>query len=82
MSSFSRPVAARATRIALIDASVPEEVIRSMSTAGMRAHTISASSTSPAVAAPKVVPSAAASAIASSTTGCAWPWISGPHEQT
>ena len=36
LTSVSRPVAARARRIALIDASVPEEVIRSMSTPGMR----------------------------------------------
>ena len=75
-------MAPRATRMALIDASVPEEVMRSMSTPGIRWATISASSTSPAVAAPNVVPSAAASPIASSTVGCAWPWISGPHEQT
>jgi hypothetical protein len=82
LSSLSRPVAARATRIALMTASVPDEVIRSMSTLGIRWVTSSASSTSPAVAAPKVVPSAAASAIASSTAGWAWPWMSGPHEQT
>ena len=49
---MSRPVAARASRIALIDASVPDEVIRSMSTDGIRAVTVSASSTSPAVGAP------------------------------
>ena len=54
----------------------------SMSTAGMRAETVSASSTSAAVGAPNVVPSAAASATASSTSGCAWPWISGPQEHT
>ena len=79
---MSRPVTARASRIALIVASVPDEVMRSMSTAGIRVLTSSASSTSPAVGAPKVVPSAAASVTASSTAGCAWPWISGPHEHT
>ena len=75
-------MAARASRIALIEASVPDEVIRSMSTDGMRAVTASASSTSPAVGAPKDVPWAAASATASRIAGCAWPWISGPQEQT
>ena len=75
-------MAARASRSALMVASVPEEVIRSMSTAGMRAHTSSASSTSPAVGAPKVVPRAAASITASTTSGWAWPRISGPQEQT
>jgi hypothetical protein len=78
----SRPVAARARRIALIDASVPDDVMRSMSTAGIRWLTSSASSTSPAVGAPNVVPRHAASATASSTSGCACPRISGPHEQT
>ena len=34
------------------------------------------------VGAPKLVPSAAASLTASSTAGCAWPRIIGPHEQT
>ena len=56
--------------------------MRSMSTAGMREHTRSASSTSAAVGAPNVVPFAAASFTASITAGSAWPWISGPHEQT
>ena len=79
---MSRPVAARASRIALIEASVPEAVIRNMSTAGMRAVIASASSTSPAVGAPYDVPSAAAAATASTIDGWAWPWISGPHEHT
>ncbi len=63
----SRPVAARASRIALIDASVPEEVIRSISTDGMRWATSSARSTSAAVGAPNVVPRSAAACTASST---------------
>jgi hypothetical protein len=63
-------------------ASVPEQVMRSISTAGTRRATSPASWTSPAVGAPKLVPRAAASVIASSTRGWAWPWISGPHEQT
>ena len=73
---------ARARRIALIVASVPEEVMRSISTAGIRWATSSASSTSPAVAAPNVVPSSAAACTAAITGGWAWPWISGPQEQT
>jgi hypothetical protein len=73
-------VAARARRIALIAASVPEEVIRSIGTAGIRAATSSARSTSSSVGAPYVVPRAAARAIAARICGWAWPWISGPHE--
>ena len=75
-------MAARASRTTLIAASVPEEVMRSTSTAGMRAHTSSASSTSPAVGAPNVVPRAAAFTTAARMSGCACPWISGPHEHT
>ena len=39
-------------------------------------------STSPAVGAPKLVPRRPPAATAASTSGWAWPWISGPHEQT
>ena len=63
-------------------ASVPELVVRTISTEPMRAAISSASSISPSVGAPKVVPRAAAAEIAASTRGCAWPWISGPQEQT
>ncbi len=75
-------MAARARRIALIAASVPEETIRTISTAGTRAAISSASRTSPGVGAPKLVPSVAAEATASTTAGWAWPAISGPQEQT
>jgi hypothetical protein len=75
-------VAARARRSALIVASVPEEVMRIISTPGMRRATSSASSVSPAVGAPKLVPRAAAAVTAATISGCAWPWISGPHEHT
>ncbi len=78
----SRPVAARARRIALIEASVPDEVIRIISTESKRSATSAASYTSPSVAAPKLVPRPAASATASTTAGWAWPRISGPQEQT
>ena len=73
---------ARARRIALIVASVPDEVMRSISTDGIRRAISSASSTSPAVGAPNVVPRSAAAMIAAITAGWAWPWMSGPHEQT
>ena len=77
------PVAARASRIALIDASVPDEVIRSMSTDGIRARDrlgeLDLARRGRAEASSR---SAAASVTASRTAGCAWPWISGPHEQT
>ena len=42
---------------------------------GMRRATSSASSTSPAVGAPKLVPRAAAATTAARTSGWAWPWI-------
>ena len=48
----SRPVAARASLIALMEASVPEEVIRTISALGTRSTTSAASSTSPSVGAP------------------------------
>jgi hypothetical protein len=68
--------------MAVIEASVPEEVMRSISTPSTLRATSAASSTSPAVGAPKLVPLAAASPIAASTCGWACPWISGPHEHT
>ena len=63
-------------------ASVPDEVMRSIWTDGTRRATSSASSTSPAVGAPNVVPWPAASRTAARTSGWAWPCTSGPHEQT
>ena len=75
-------MAARARRTALIDASVPELVIRTISTEANRETTWSASSTSASIGAPKLVPRAAASATAATTSGSACPRISGPQEQT
>ena len=69
MSSFSRPVAARARRIALIVASVPEFTIRTISAPGTRAAISAAISTSASVGAPKLVPRAAAAVTASITAG-------------
>ena len=68
--------------MALIDASVPEEVIRTISADGMRAVISPASSTSASVGAPKLVPAAAAAWTADTTSGCAWPAISGPQDMT
>ena len=78
----SRPLAARASRIALIDASVPDDVMRTISADGTRAATSAASSTSASVGAPKLVPAAAAACTAATTSGCAWPATSGPHDIT
>jgi hypothetical protein len=76
-----RPVKPRASRIALIVASVPELTSRTCST-GVRPTISSASSTSPWVGVPKLVPSAAADCTAATIAGWACPWINGPHEQT
>jgi hypothetical protein len=63
-------------------ASVPEEVIRTISTDGTRRAISSARSTSPCVGAPNVVPRSAAATTAAMTSGLAGPWMSGPHEHT
>jgi hypothetical protein len=68
-STRERPVTARASRSALIVASVPDDVIRTISIEDMRSAICSASSTSPAVGAPKLVPSRAARVTASITLG-------------
>ena len=70
----------RASRMADIVASVPEETRRTCST-GVRATISSASSTSLRVGVPYDVPRATASATAACTSGWAWPRRSGPHEQ-
>jgi hypothetical protein len=79
---LSRPVNARATRIALIAASVPELTNRTRSIDGTSVRTRSPSSCSSAVGAPKLVPSRAADAIVFTRPDGAWPWISGPHDIT
>ena len=71
----------RASRIALIVASVPELTSRTCSTGSTRAMISSASSISASVGAPKDSPCPAAARTASTTAGCAWPRIIGPHEQ-
>ena len=77
-----RPVAARARRMADIVASVPELTKRTFSIAGKASITSSASSASVGVEAPKLVPLRAAWTMASTTSGAAWPRISGPQEPT
>src|SRR5439155_8584297 len=78
----SRPVAARATRTADIVASVPLETSRTRSIPGSASTIRPASSTSPSVGAPKVVPLAAAAVAAATISGWAWPNSSVPHEPT
>ena len=68
--------------MALIVASVPEEVMRTISTDGIRRAISSARSTSPCVGAPNVVPRSAAARTAARIAGWAWPWMSGPQEHT
>ena len=82
MTILSLPVAARASLMALIEASVPDEVIRTISADGTRSTISAASSTSASVGAPKLVPAAAAAVTAETTSGCAWPAISGPQDIT
>src|SRR5450759_3515349 len=76
----SRPVAPRASRTALIAASVPLEVKRRRSIEGIAARTSSPSSTSRGDVAPSANPSSAAARTASTTSGRAWPRSAGPHE--
>ena len=80
LTTRSRPVNARATRSADCVASVPELTKRSFRSEGTSARTFSASTFSRAVGAPKLVPSAAASAMALTMAGCACPARSGPQE--
>jgi len=77
-----RPVTPRASRTALMVASVPELTSRTCCTGPTRSMITSASSTSRSVGAPKDSPSSAAARTASTTAGCAWPRIIGPHEHT
>ena len=79
---LARPVKPRASRIALIVASVPELTSRSRSTASTRPMISAASSVSVGVGAPKDSPPAAARWTASTTAGWAWPRIIGPQEHT
>ena len=61
-------------------ASVPDDTNRTFSIEGIERTTRSASSTSAGQGAPYDVPDRAASRTACTTSGKAWPRISGPHE--
>ena len=63
-------------------ASVPELTNRIRSTGRTRAMISPANSDSAGVGAPNDSPVAAAAVTASTTAGCAWPRIIGPHEHT
>ena len=65
-----------------MDASVPDEVMRTISADGTSAQTSSASCTSASVGAPKLVPAAVAAWTADTTSGWACPAISGPQDIT
>ena len=69
---LSRPVAARATRIASMVASVPEFTNRTWSTWN-RSQMSSASATVASVVTAKWIAPSAASLMASTILGCAWP---------
>ena len=77
LQTTSRPVAARATRMASMVASVPELAKRSISSPKRR-QISSPHSTASSVVTAKCVPRPAASAIASTTRGWAWPAIMAP----
>ena len=78
----SRFVWARATRTALIVASVPLDTKRRRSRCGSRSRISSPRRSSSSVGIPKLVPAAIASSSASITAGGAWPNTSGPHDST
>ena len=67
---------ARAARIAIITASLPELAKRQWRAQAMREVRISASSISCLVGSPKQVPEAITSVTAAMICGFAWPWIS------
>ena len=72
----------RASRSALMVASVPEETMRTMSIDGTASTTAFAMRTSSSVGAPKLVPRPSCARTASSTTSGAWPRIIGPQDIT
>jgi hypothetical protein len=78
----SRRVCPRASRIALIVASVPELTIRTSSIDGTSSQIRRASRVSISVGAPNDSPAAARSCTARMTAEWAWPRIIGPHEPT
>ena len=79
---LGRPVKPRASRMALMVASVPEFTKRMRSTGATRSMISRASSVSAGVGAPNDRPLTAVVCTASTTAGWAWPRIIGPHEHT
>ena len=79
---LSRRVNPRASRIALMHASVPLLVMRIFFTLGTRSQISFAIVTSSGFGMPKLVPNSAAAFTAEMIFGCAWPKIAGPHVQT
>ena len=77
----SRFVKPRASRSALIAASVPDETSRTFSIDGTASAISAASSTSASVDAPNVVPRSAASRTASTVSGSACPKMQRPPRQ-
>ena len=76
------PVCARASRTAVMTASVPELVKRTRSTGPTRRTISSARRTSSVQGAPNDADEAAAALIAATTEGWAWPRIIGPQAPT
>ncbi len=79
---LSRRVKPRASRIALMHASVPLLVMRIFFTPGTSSQINFAIFTSSGFGMPKLVPNSAADFIAEIIFGCAWPRIAGPQVPT
>ena len=72
----------RASRIALMHASVPQLVMRTFCTLGTSSQISFAIVTSNGLGMPKLVPWSAAALMAEMILGCAWPRIAGPQVPT
>ena len=79
---LSRRVNPRASRMALMHASVPLLVMRTFFTLGTSSQIIFAIVTSSGFGMPKLVPCSAAALTAAIIFGCAWPRIAGPQVRT
>ena len=79
---LSRFVNPRASRMALMHASVPELHIRTFCTLGTCEQISLAIVTSNGLGMPKLVPLSAAALMAEIIFGCAWPRMAGPQVQT
>ena len=79
---LSRPVNPRASRMALMQASVPLLVIRTFFTLGTRSQISRAIVTSSGLGMPKLVPRSAAAFTAAMILGWAWPRMAGPQVST